>query len=149
MWASKHVRPYWGYNVLGVRVSLQQFMEAEAHYSQCVQCPPSDSVDVKLQQQQGMSVNQTTLYQDNMSSMLLKANGWLSSTKHTKHMGICCFFYCRMLKEEIIYHTTSSYGGNAQIFLHRTATGQTGSSLIKLHDCIMGGPLIEDSELPP
>jgi hypothetical protein len=41
---------------------------------------------------QGMRVNETRLYQDNMSSILLEKNGRSSSSKRTRHMNIRYFF---------------------------------------------------------
>ncbi len=32
------------------------------------------------------------LHQDNRSAILLEKNGKISSSKHTKHIAICCFF---------------------------------------------------------
>ena len=39
-----------------------------------------------------MKVNESVLFQDNMSSMLLEENGRASSSKRTRHMNICFFF---------------------------------------------------------
>ena len=39
-----------------------------------------------------MKVNESVLFQDNMSSMLLEKNGRESSSKRTRHMNICFFF---------------------------------------------------------
>ena len=41
---------------------------------------------------QGIQVDESILYQDNMSSILLEKNGKLSSTKRTRHMNIRYFF---------------------------------------------------------
>ena len=46
----------------------------------------------KFLEDQGMSIKETVLYQDNMSSMLLERNGQQSSTKRTKHMDIWYFY---------------------------------------------------------
>ena len=46
----------------------------------------------KFLEDQGMSIKETVLYQDNMSSMLLERNGRQSSTKRTKHMDIRYFY---------------------------------------------------------
>jgi hypothetical protein len=42
--------------------------------------------------EQGVVVNETVLYQDNMSSILLEKNGRSSSSKRTRHMNIRFFF---------------------------------------------------------
>jgi hypothetical protein len=42
--------------------------------------------------EQGISVNESILYQDNMSSILLEKNGRSSSTKRMRHMNIRYFF---------------------------------------------------------
>ena len=42
---------------------------------------------------QGMKVEESVLYQDNMSSILLEKNGRASSSKRTRHMNIRYFFY--------------------------------------------------------
>jgi hypothetical protein len=42
--------------------------------------------------EQGISVNESILYQDNTSSILLEKNGRSSSTKRTRHMNIRYFF---------------------------------------------------------
>ena len=46
----------------------------------------------KFLEDQGLTIKETVLYQDNMSSMLLEHNGRQSSTKHTKHMDIWYFY---------------------------------------------------------
>ena len=46
----------------------------------------------KFLEDQGVSIKDTVLYQDNMSSMLLECNGQQSSTKRTKHMDIWYFY---------------------------------------------------------
>ena len=46
----------------------------------------------KFLEDQGLTIKETVLYQDNMSSMLLERNGRQSSTKHTKHMDIRYFY---------------------------------------------------------
>ena len=46
----------------------------------------------KFLEDQGMSIKETVLYQDNMSSMLLERNGRQSSTERTKHMDIRYFY---------------------------------------------------------
>lgn len=43
-------------------------------------------------QEQGLHINESVLYQDNMSSMLLERNGRGSSSKRTRHMNIRFFF---------------------------------------------------------
>ena len=43
-------------------------------------------------QEQRFDINETILYQDNMSSILLKKNGRSSSSKRTRHMNIRYFF---------------------------------------------------------
>ena len=43
-------------------------------------------------QAQGVKVEVTIVYQDNMSSMLLEKNGRSSSSKRTRHMNIRYFF---------------------------------------------------------
>ena len=44
---------------------------------------------------QGVDIEVSTLYQDNMSAMLLEKNGKASSLKRTRHMDIWYFlFYC-------------------------------------------------------
>ena len=46
----------------------------------------------KFLEDQGLTIKETVLYQDNMSSMLLEHNGRQSSTKRTKHMDIRYFY---------------------------------------------------------
>ena len=46
----------------------------------------------KFLEDQGLTIKETVLYQDNMSSMLLERNGRQSSTKRTKHMDIRYFY---------------------------------------------------------
>ena len=41
---------------------------------------------------QGVQVNESVLFQDNMSLILLEKNGWGSSSKWTRHMNIRFFF---------------------------------------------------------
>ena len=41
---------------------------------------------------QGLTIKDTTLYQDNMSSILIEKNGQQSSSKQTCHMNIHYFF---------------------------------------------------------
>jgi hypothetical protein len=41
---------------------------------------------------QGMNIDESILYQDNTSSILLEKNGRISSTKRTRHMNIRYFF---------------------------------------------------------
>jgi hypothetical protein len=43
-------------------------------------------------QQQGYRVNHNTIYQDNMSAMLLEINGKRSSSNRTRHIDIRYFF---------------------------------------------------------
>ena len=43
-------------------------------------------------QEQGFDINDTILYQDNMSSILLEKNGRSSSSKRTRHMNIRYLF---------------------------------------------------------
>ena len=43
-------------------------------------------------QEQGYSVDQNIMYQDNMKTMRLEINGSLSSSKHTKHIKFRYFF---------------------------------------------------------
>jgi hypothetical protein len=43
-------------------------------------------------QEQGITVKDTLLYQDNMSSVLLEKNGKQSSSKRTRHMNVRYFF---------------------------------------------------------
>jgi hypothetical protein len=43
-------------------------------------------------QEQGFDINDTILYQDNTSSILLEKNGRSSSSKRTRHMNIRYFF---------------------------------------------------------
>ena len=57
----------------------------------------------KFLEDQGVEVKETVLYQDNMSSMLLKWNGRQSSTKQTKHMDIRYFY----VKEHVQSKTAS------------------------------------------
>ena len=46
----------------------------------------------KFLEDQGVTIKETVLYQDNMSSMLLERNGRQSSTKRTKHMDFQYFY---------------------------------------------------------
>ena len=46
----------------------------------------------KFLEDQGVGINETVLYQDNMSSMLLEQNGQQSSMKRTQHMDIRYFY---------------------------------------------------------
>ena len=46
----------------------------------------------KFLEDQGLTIKETVLYQDNMNSMLLEHNGRQSSTKRTKHMDIRYFY---------------------------------------------------------
>ena len=46
----------------------------------------------KFLEDQGVTIKETVLYQDNMSSMLLEQNGRQMSTKRTKHMDIRYFY---------------------------------------------------------
>ena len=46
----------------------------------------------KFLEDQGLTIKETVLYQDNMSSMLLERNWRQSSTKPTKHMDIWYFY---------------------------------------------------------
>ena len=46
----------------------------------------------KFLEDQGVTIKETVLYQDNMSFMLLERNGHQSSTKRTKHMDIRYFY---------------------------------------------------------
>ena len=46
----------------------------------------------KFLEDQGVTIKETVLYQDNMSSMLLEQNGRQLSTKRTKHMDIRYFY---------------------------------------------------------
>ena len=46
----------------------------------------------KFLEDQGVTIKDTVLYQDNMSSMLLERNGHQSSTKRMKHMDIRYFY---------------------------------------------------------
>ena len=46
----------------------------------------------KFLEDQGVTIKETVLYQDNMSSMLLERNGQQLSTKRTKHMDIQYFY---------------------------------------------------------
>ena len=46
----------------------------------------------KFLEDQGLTIKETVLYQDNMSSMLLEHNRRQSNTKHTKHMDIQYFY---------------------------------------------------------
>ena len=48
----------------------------------------------KFSEDQGVTIKDTVLYQDNMSLMVLEQNGRQSSTKRTKHMDIR-YFYVR------------------------------------------------------
>ena len=51
---------------------------------------------------QGFPVDDTILFQDNMSAMLLEKNGKSSSTKRTKHMHIRFFYIADMVKQKQI-----------------------------------------------
>ena len=46
----------------------------------------------KFLEDQGVNIEETALYQDNMSSMLLEQNRRQSSTKRSKHMDIRYFY---------------------------------------------------------
>ena len=46
----------------------------------------------KLIESHGVTIAKTTIYQDNMSLILLERNGHQSSTKRTKHMDILYFY---------------------------------------------------------
>ena len=41
---------------------------------------------------QGYHIQDSVVYQDNQSAMLLSKNGQASSSKQTQHMNICYFF---------------------------------------------------------
>ena len=41
---------------------------------------------------QGFNLKETILHQDNQSAILLKKNGRLSGSKHTRHLDMCYFF---------------------------------------------------------
>ena len=56
----------------------------------------------KFLEDQGMSIKETVLYQDNMSSMLLERNGRQSSTKRTKHMDIRYFYVSDHVQNKMI-----------------------------------------------
>ena len=52
----------------------------------------------KFLKAQGLDLDVTIVYQDNMSAMLLEKNGRLSSTKRTKHMDVRYFYITDMVK---------------------------------------------------
>ncbi len=50
-------------------------------------------------EQQGYKVNETIVYQDNQSTILLDRNGKQSSSKRTRHMNIRYFFIVDQIKK--------------------------------------------------
>jgi hypothetical protein len=62
-------------------------------------------------QSQGYSINETKLFEDNKSSILLEMNGKQSSSECACHMRIRYFFVqdCEINKETTIIHCSSVY----------------------------------------
>ena len=89
----------------------------------------------KFLEDQGVSIEETVLYQDNMSSMLLERNGRQSSTKRTKHMDIRYFY-------------VGDHIQNKTLSLHHCPTDEMladyftkplqGSVFVRLRNYIMG-----------
>ena len=56
--------------------------------------------------EQGVSIKNTVMYQDNTSAILLANNGKTSSSKHMKHINVCYFFITdriRMKEAQVVY----------------------------------------------
>ena len=74
--------------------------------------------------------------QDNTSAIQLKRNGWKSSTKHTKHIGVQNFYITDRLKEgdvsEVVYKPTEDMTSD---YLTKALLGKL---LIKHRTTLMG-----------
>ena len=94
----------------------------------------------KFLEDQRVEVKETILYQDNMSSMLLKWNRRQSSTKQTKHMDIQYFY----IREHIQDKTLSlKHCPTEEVVVDYFTKPLQGSLFICLHNHIMG-PEFED-----
>ena len=56
-------------------------------------------------EKQGVTIAKPTIYQDNMSLILLERNGCQSSTKWTKHMDIRYFYLTDQVQQKTIHIT--------------------------------------------
>ena len=83
---------------------------------------------------QGVNVNDTILYQDNLSSILLEKNGRASSTKRTRHMDIRYFF----IKDRVdAKELQIEYCPTADMVADYFTKPLTGHLFYKLRDLIM------------
>ena len=89
----------------------------------------------KFLEDQGVTIKETVLYQDNMSSMLLKRNGQQSSTKRTKHMDIWYFYVGDHIQNKTL--SLQHCPTNEMLADYFTKPLQ-GSLFVRLHCHIMG-----------
>jgi hypothetical protein len=85
-------------------------------------------------QAQGFSGNDTVLYQDNKSSILLEKNGRMSSSKRTKHMNVRYFF----IKDQVdAKEVRIEYCPTENMIADFFTKPLTGTLFFKLRDLIM------------
>jgi len=74
---------------------------------------------------QGVHVPTTTIYQDNMSIILLAENGRSSSSKRTRHINVRYYFLTDQIKNgQVKIAYCLSYREHAGGFLSETTTGK-------------------------
>jgi hypothetical protein len=88
-------------------------------------------------QNQGYEVNNTKIYQDNQSAMLMERNGKRSSTKRTRHINIRYFFITDCIKEGGI---DVEYCPTEQMITDIFTKPLQGNAFRKFHDAILNIP---------
>ena len=74
------------------RYNLNTRSSMEAELVGVDNCMPQILWTPYLLEAQGYNIQDSVVYQDNQSVMLLAKNGWVSSSKWTRHMNIHYFF---------------------------------------------------------
>ena len=89
----------------------------------------------KFLEDQGVSIKETVLYQDNMSSMLLERNGRHSSMKRTKHMDIRYFYVSDHIQNKTL---SLNHSPTDKMLADYFTKPLQGSLFIRLRNHIMG-----------
>jgi hypothetical protein len=83
---------------------------------------------------QGIHIDESILYQDNMSSILIEKNGCSSSTKRTRHMNIRYFFIKDQVESQ---HVRIEHCPTANMIADFFTKPLQGTAFRKLRDQIM------------
>ena len=100
----------------------------------------------KFLEDQGLTIKETVLYQDNMSSMLLERNGRQSSTKRTKHMDIRYFYVSNHIRNKTL---SLKHCSTEEMLVDYFTKPLQGALFVRLRNHIMGAEFANgDSQTP-